>query len=279
MEESAWAALRLIRAQMKKALCMVSAEKGENPAQCTLVAFGGAGPLHACALAEALHIPSVVIPLHPGFFSAFGLLQADGIVDLQKHFLHRISRGSKSSEEVLFSLRQEIFDLQERARNILQEEGFLPEDISLEPLVDARYFRQSYEISIPLPPANFSVEMLLSLFHQQHQKVYGYAFLDDPVEIVNLRVRGMGKIRKPVPHRESEDTPIPPPESRMKNQRIFWDEEWIEVPAYQRNWLLPGNLLAGPAIVWEYDSTTLIPPGWKAKVDGYRNLQIHPGGE
>ncbi len=278
IEASAWAALQLSQAQIKKALRLVSADKGENPAHFTLVAFGGAGPLHACALAEALHISSVVIPFHPGFFSAFGLLQADGIVDLQKHFLHRISRGSKSSEELLFTLLQEFFLLQERARTILREEGFLPEDISIESLMDARYFRQSYEISIPLPPAGFSVEDVLSLFHQQHRKVYGYAFLDDPVEIVNLRVRGIGKILKPEVHRESEDLPIPPPESRTKSQRIFWDGEWMEVPAYQRESLLPGNLLTGPAIVFEYDSTTLIPSGWMAKVDGYRNLQIHQGG-
>ncbi len=255
------AIVEIANSSMERALRRISVHRGYDPSEFSLISFGGAGSLHAVFLAKALHIKEVIVPPNPGIFSALGLLIADTVRD---YSLTVMLRGSETGYA---QLRDLFRTLTTRALEDMKQEGFDPESVSLELSLDMRYVGQSYELTVPFG------EGFVETFHREHERVYRYRH-DREVEVVNLRVRAVVSTEKPpLPTFESQDT------EDSKHAFLFtvktaFRGEFTETPVYDRELLRWGNRVDGPAIVVEYSSTTLIPPGCSARVDRFGSLLI-----
>ena len=257
--------VRVANASMERAIRVVSIEKGYDPREFVLVCFGGAGPLHACDLAAALSIPKVFVPENPGLLSALGMLLSDVIRDYSRTHLQKTAALSPEDIASFFA------PLAGQALADLGKEGIPSRDIRVERFLDMRYRGQSYEITVPYD-GEFERE-----FHREHQRMYGYQDPERETEIVNVRVRAVGTVGKPVfPERElsGED-----PRAAFLEERILV-ENGVErkVDVYRRGGLASGNLVTGPAIVVEFSSTVYIPSGWECRVDRRGNLVLEPRG-
>jgi len=259
--ELAEAILEVANSNMERALRRVSVHRGHNPARFTLLSFGGAGGLHAVFLAQALGMKEVLIPPNPGTFSALGLVMADTVKD---YSLTVMLKGSETSYEQLLDLLQ---PLTENALRDMEEEGFPPEEVRILPFLDVRYTGQSYELTIPLR------EDYPEAFHRAHERTYGYRHRRE-IEVVNLRLRAVvPSPRPPLPAFEEkggEDSSG----AFLFSVKTAFGGELIETPVYSREKLLWGNRVRGPALIVEYSSTTLLPPGYTAEVDRFGNLLI-----
>ncbi len=245
--------LRTVNSNMSKVLSLVSLERGRDPREYTLIAFGGSGPVHACDLAEELGIRRIVIPLHPGLFSAFGLLTAE----LSRTFTQPIL-ATENVERTFAQLR-------EQARKSLKEEGFTTHQTIEQ--VDLRYQGQAYEITVPYEKkAN-----LTKLFGREHKKLYGYSSLD-AVEAVNARVR----VIIPTPKAKFVKKRLQASKSAapILSRRISLVGSWQKVPVYDRMRLLPGVSGKGPCIIEEYDSTTIVGKNWAWMVGRYDEIDL-----
>ncbi len=250
--EAADGVVRLIDNEMAKILRIVTVERGLDPREFTLFAFGGNGPLHACAVAEALGIQSVVVPASPGVFSAFGLI----VAPLQSSAASPILRTQMTDED----LRTTFAALQERALNQLrpqlERDRIAFDDVTFTQALDMRYQGQSYELNVL---SKETVADSVAAFHQAHATAYGYSVADEPVEIVNARVSATAP-RKTLPYRFEQHAVT------GAARRALWiDGAWREVPVVERGALARG--IKGPAIVDEYDGTTLIPQRWSATLN------------
>jgi len=238
---------------MAKIVRIVTVERGLDPRDFTLLAFGGNGPLHACAVAEELHIRSVVVPPSPGLFSAFGLV----VAPLQAAVVAPLLRtADQSSDE---ELRRGFEGLRLSALAELQAQ-FTANEQAFEPAIvtetiEMRYRGQSYELSVP---AQQTMHESIRAFHEAHAATYGYSVLDEPVEFVNLRLTATAP-RKPMPYRFDAH----PPSKAAGHRRVWLNDAWREVRIITRDALREQGV-EGPAIVDEYDATTLIPPAWTA---------------
>ncbi len=245
--------LRIVNSNMSKALSLVSLERGRDPREYTLIAFGGSGPVHACDLAEELGIRRIVVPLHPGLFSAFGLLTAE----LSRTFTQPI-HATENVERTFAQLRGQ-------ARKSLKEEGFATHQTIEQ--VDLRYQGQAYEITVPYEKkANIT-----KLFGREHKKLYGYLSLD-AVEAVNARVR----VIIPTPkakfvRKRLRDSKSAAP---ILSRRMSLRGSWQKVPVYDRMRLLPGVSGKGPCIIEEYDSTTIVGKNWAWMVGPYDEIGL-----
>jgi len=249
--------LKVANANIQRAVRKISIARGYDPRKFTLIAFGGAGPLHACQVAEQLDIPRVMIPPHPGVLCAHGLLMADVVLE-ESHSVMKILSPTSVQE-----ITREFKRSQKNILEQLQVEGITRGDIHIEKLVDIRYQGQSFELTIP------HSHQLEEDFHRAHHKQYGHSFPDRPVEVVNLRVKGTGSIPHP--------TISPAPVHRNDGSTARLDPgsgpgDKGDLSRYQRKHLQPGAEFKGPALVLQMDSTAYIPPRWKATVDGFRNL-------
>lgn len=242
--------IALANANIDRAIRKVSIARGYDPRAFTLVAFGGAGGLHACEVAEQLDMRCVLIPRYPGVLCAFGLLVADVTREYSQSVLHTLN------SETPTRLHSTITALTEQARADLLNEGITPQQIIINPLIDARYRGQAYELTIPYG------DDLAAALHQAHEAAYGHAFYDRPIEIVNARVQAVGMVEKPAITREAE---APNDGSNAIIARKAY-------PIYAREQLQPGAAFAGAALIVQMDSTTYIPAGWSARVDGFHNL-------
>jgi len=247
--------LRMVNNNMSRALRLVSVERGRDPREYTLIAFGGAGPLHACDLAGELRIRRIIVPVHPGLFSAFGLLTSE----VSRTFVLPILNPATASIEQSFTR------LRAQARESLQQESF--RSYRTIELVDLRYQGQSHEITVPYrKKAN-----LARLFSREHKKLYGYSS-NDPVEAINARLRAVIRIPKARLARKKLEP------SRITNssasRRVSLFESWQELPVYSRDALWPGVSGTGPCVIEEYDSTTMVGKRWSWRVDEYRNLDL-----
>ncbi|MCS6817571.1 MAG: hydantoinase/oxoprolinase family protein [Blastocatellia bacterium] len=259
--EIALGILDVANANMARAIKVISIERGYDPRDFVLVAFGGAGGLHACDLAEMLSIPRVLVPPHPGLLSALGVLLSDVLKDYSQTVM--LSQGEIEPErlEAMFAR------LEERARADLQAEGFPPDRILLSRFVDVRYAGQAFELSLP-----FTREFIAD-FHRAHERRYGYADPMRRIELVTVRVRGCGITEKPACRPKARDPrPIEPVARRSVHFREGNALIARETPFYWREALTPGATIFGPAIILEYSATTVIPLGWRADVDEYENL-------
>jgi N-methylhydantoinase A len=254
--------LALIDAQMARVLRMVTVERGLDPRDFSLVAFGGNGPLHACSLATDLSIARIVVPARPGLFSAEGLLAAD----LRATAVHAILRDC---DEVGPATLAEVFAmLERRARVELRDQGAGDESIEMLREVDARYRGQSFELTID----GEIVETLAQTFHAAHERRYGYAARGERVEIVNARITASASLGTQVGRSGTRIT-----ESRSAGARDVWIDGMPQVTSvYARDHLAAQAVIVGPALIEQYDAVTYVAPGWTASVAGDELLLTKP---
>ncbi len=283
-ETAAWGIVRVANSNMERAIRTISVERGFDPRMFTLVAFGGAGPLHACELAASLHIPRTLIPPHPGVLSALGMILADVVKDYSQTVM--LPAGEADSE----TLGSLLSPLYERALAEFREEGIAADDTSFFPALDMRYHGQSYELTIPVVQGGVAnagrnhedaapdTTSIITSFHAAHRRRFSYASESEPVEIVNVRLKAIGRTAKPQFDRRRLSSADPRPAHIGYRQVYFGfdDKASIARPLvaalYDRERLVPGNTVVGPAVVHQLDTTTVIPPGWSATTDAWGNL-------
>ncbi len=259
---TAAAVLEVADVNMERAIRGVSVERGHDPRPYTLVAYGGAGPMHGCALADRLDIRRVLVPAFPGVLCAYGVAAADELRDYARARLLPVDpRRLRAAERIL---ARDVASMERRARRELA-----PGRPTFEWALDLRYVGQSYEITVP---AASSLAETVRRFHRMHRRRYGHAEPDAPVEIVAVRVRAR------LPRRRAAPPPVPPAPAdatpRPEGHQRAWFGRWLDVPVFDRASLLAGHRLRGPAIVCQMDATTLIPPGWHGRVDTFGNLVL-----
>jgi N-methylhydantoinase A len=248
-EVVAWEAISIANLEMARAIRLVTVERGLDPADFTLVAFGGAGPQHAVEIAEELGVRSVVVPPHPGLFSALGLLLADW------RFEARVAYPV-DLEEAYLKLEGELLGRLGRVDYFVR-------------YADVRYEGQGWELTVPAGrPAR--LDDVRRAFEEKHLATYGFTLEDRSVEVVVARVFAVIRRVKP-----SLPKPRALGEPRVRVVRkVYFKDGWVNTPVYWRDDLPVGYKIEGPAIVEEYDSTTVIPPGWVAVVGGHGELRI-----
>ncbi|WP_263350447.1 hydantoinase/oxoprolinase family protein [Acidicapsa acidisoli] len=259
-EEFAAGILRVVETNMEKAIRVISIERGHDPREFVLVAFGGGGPLHACALARALKMDTVLIPAMPGALSAVGILLADAVRDY--------SRTVMLPEDAINGLSDIFDELRQRAVADFTEEGL--QGVA-HYSIDARYRGQGYELNVPCEPR--SPKDAIETFHQLHLQRYGFCDPEKSVEIVNLRLR-MTAAREPYLPPESDLIRGDGSEACYAERQLSFDGKLLRAKVYNREALNPGAILHGPSMITEYTSATLLPPGCHAQVDGFSNLVI-----
>lgn len=273
--EAAAGILHIVNNNMVGALRVVSVEKGYDPRDFALIAFGGAGPLHAGPLAELLGTPTVVIPPHPGLLSALGLLSTDLQHDAMRTFLQRGPVYDIQAMEAVYQT------LHHDAEAALTAEGIPAARQSFQRLADLRYAKQGFELTVEFPGTAVSedaVQQVIAAFHQRHEQLYTYAAPDTPVEIVNLRLHAVGQMDKPSLAPIEAVAPGSQPETRQSRPVYFTGPGFVDTPIFARRTLRAGHTLHGPAIVEQLDTTTVVYPGYEAVVDAYGNLLMtcHP---
>jgi len=267
-EAAALGILRVANATMERALRHISVERGHDPRDYVLVPFGGAGPLHAAALADTLDVRRVLVPPTPGVLSALGLLMADVVYDTSRAVLDAAGDLIDDPGPLRAAAQSGV----DEARDALQSHG--PPQIDLE--LDLRYAGQSYELSSVLdtPITAEHVEQTVNSFHARHEQRYGHADPNEPVEIVALRVRGTVPAEPlDLEAGAGRDTEV---DAAVLGTRPVWfdADAPVEAVTYARERLAPGHTLDGPAIVHQYDSTVVIPPRWQARVDAWQNVWL-----
>jgi N-methylhydantoinase A len=269
VKEVAAGVVKIANSIMSKILRIVSVERGFDPRRFVLVAFGGAGPMHACPLAEELQIGDIFVPPNPGMFSALGLLTADLFHDYSRALVRKADEIEPSTVEELF------LEMGSEGRMTLVAEGVEPGAMRFQRQLDLRYLGQSYELTVDVATP-FNKEALnssIEAFHRRHGEIYGYSAADEPVEFVSVRLRAVGAIPEPhLAEYETRDEMANPTSRRI----IYFEgpDSWVETPVYERGSLSPGNSLEGPAVIEQYDSTTVVYPCWEASVDGYGILSL-----
>lgn len=268
-EEAALGMLRIVTAHMEGAIRVISVQRGYDPRECTLVAFGGAGPLHACELAASLRIPRVLIPPVAGVLSAFGMLAAD----IVKDYVRTVMLPLAGSNAVI---AEELARLTDQGRLDLIGEGCAEGRILIERALDLRYVGQSYELTVPFDDG----ADMASAFHRAHARRFGYSDEGEPVQIVNVRVKARGLVDTPPMPRQTGDKAAAHAATRRSHRVAFSSADgqliWRQTPVYMRERLAPGAVLTGPAIVAQYDTTTVLPPDWSATVDATGAILAQP---
>ncbi len=255
MESFAEGIIRVADSHMEKALRRISVEQGHDPREFVLVSFGGAGPLHACALARALQIPKVLVPGMPGALSAFGILVSDVVRDYSRTVMLRPDDAS---------IHKHFDALEELGMRDMHSEGL--NGVAIRSL-DLRYAGQGYELAV-----DWSNDVAAQ-FHRLHEQRYGYADEHRPIEVVNARVRMLAAteklaLKKHIPRDGNGCQAV------IKRKPLYCEGQWLEGAVYDRSQLQAGDRFDGPAVVVEYSATTFIPPDCHAYVDEHANLQI-----
>ncbi|HEY8185912.1 MAG TPA: hydantoinase/oxoprolinase family protein [Pyrinomonadaceae bacterium] len=260
--EAAAGVLSVANTNMERALRRISVERGYDSREFALLPFGGAGGLHAVDLAHALRIPRIIVPNSAGALSAIGVLTADVVKDQSRTTMLESSPGVEKKLERTFREMERV------AAGALRREGFAPNKQKHERSLALRYKGQSFELDI-----KYAGENLAAGFHRAHRERYGYAQESNIVEIVSARLRSSGIVEK-LDERRGNATRRKSFAKATRNVIAYMDGKKLSVAVYRRPELKAGSQLRAPCIVTEYSSTTLIPPGVKAKVDGYGNLII-----
>jgi N-methylhydantoinase A len=247
VEAAAAGVLAVVTAAMERALRVITVERGHDPRDFTLVAFGGAGGLHAADLARALGMRRVFVPRHPGLLSAWGVLAAAPIRDVTR------TLGAVEPAEAV--LARQLRELARDARAAIANDGVARP--RLEPALDVRYAGQSYELTVPYRPT------WRRDFHRRHQQRFGHAAPDRALEVVTLRMRARGeRLRLPGVSVQARRRPPSPRVCPV----TFGDRTWA-ASVHRRDDLSAGVTHAGPAVICEYSATTVVPPGWIARVE------------
>ena len=268
--EAAEGIVRIIDVKMQEAIKAISTMRGHDLRDFMLLAFGGAGPLHAPRIARELGMAGVIVPLYPGVFSAIGLLMSDVKHDYIRSKLAPLTEVAPEEMNHIFE------QLSAQAFTELRGDGFAPDRIRIERALDMRYAGQGYEIAVPCPaeplrPSNLK-ELRVS-FDQRHQRMFGHMAPEEPVEIVSYRVRGLGLL-PPVEMPKFARTGAALEDARRGMRRVRFDGAERDCPIYQRDQLDVGANFAGPAILEQLDCTTVVRPGHIARVDEWKNLIV-----
>jgi N-methylhydantoinase A len=265
LEQFSAGVVRVVNANMERALRVVSIERGYDPREFTLVAFGGAGGLHACELAETLAIPTVMIPARPGALSAYGILVSDVVKDYSRTVLWRMGNGLPAAK-----LNKEFQKLEASARREFRAEqwrGALHYERSL----DLRYRGQGYELNLPAT-ANIAAR-----FHAEHQKRYGYHHAGREIELVTVRLRTRLRTPPPKIYSRAARQTVASKAARVTSVErtpVLFHNKTIATPVFERMNLVSEKTMIGPAVITEYSATTVVPAGKKFWVDAAENLII-----
>ncbi len=272
-QQAALGILRVVNANMERAIRAISLERGYDPRHFTLVPFGGAGPVHGCELAQELGIPRVLIPARPGILSALGVAIADIVKDYSRTVMLRGGDLERTR------LEEEFHGMEGLARAELEQEGLPSDRMEARRFLDVRYVGQSFELTVDYPTSRASrspgglARAISDSFYRAHLQRFGYADRAEPVEIVNLRL----KLDLPVDKPSLELANSGSAESKQAQIAtvgvVFGDGE-IATPLYHRDLLVSGNRIDGPALVVQLDTTTVVPPGWSGEVDPHGNLLL-----
>jgi N-methylhydantoinase A/oxoprolinase/acetone carboxylase beta subunit len=279
VEEAAMGAVQILTHSMVQSIEENSVRKGFDPRDFALVAEGGAGPLFAAQIALEVGTPTVLVPPYPGVTAAMGLLATDMVYEYVATSYQRLSALDTSELEKRFG------DLEEEARRQLEEDGVPADRRLVQRVVDARYAGQGYELRVDVGSGTIDeewAEKLRADFHDIHEREYSRRFEDSDIEVPNIRVRGVG-LMPPLEPTAVEGGESAPPEEALRHEGSAWfrvqgELQEVTTRYYDRASLQAGNRLEGPAIVHQYDSTTVIPPGLTASIDGYGNIVIATGG-
>jgi N-methylhydantoinase A len=267
---AAWGVIQVANANIERAIRRISVERGHDPRLFTLVAFGGAGPLHACELAADLQIPRVLIPPSPGVLSALGMLVARPAHDYSLTVMAQLLPGAL---EEAGALTERFAGLRARAQEEMVAEGYDPADLELEERLDMRYQGQSHELTIAVDHGVEEAE-IVAAFHQAHDARYGFNWPGKAVQIVNLRLTV--KVKQALPSlprlaKGGDDSRA----ALVGRKPVWFGTRSAMSNLYDRSRLLAGNRFEGPAVVFQYDTTTVIPQEWSAVVDEYGNLLLN----
>ena len=266
-EQLATGLVAVADATMANAIREITVLRGIDPRTFALVAFGGAGPLHAVALADELEIDTVVVPADPGVLSAYGMLHADIRHDVVQSFYVRVADVDAEALEATLA------ELAERARLLAKEDGVDERAIGLEPSTDLRYVGQEYTVTLPLAAATATSQMLAELpqrFAEAHEVRYGHSNPAEDVEFVNLRMTARGSLGRPV----AVDLPTGEAGEPVTVERTWFAGSWLPTPVHRREALPAAATVDGPAIVLEDACTTLVPPSWTAVVSTRGHLVL-----
>ena len=269
LAEIAFGIHAIVNSNMIRALRSVSTERGRDPRRFVLFAFGGSGPVHAVGMARSLGMSGVVIPPLAGLFSSLGLLFAD----VEHHLVHAFYRGMDSAS--LDELNARLEAMREQAWAILHSEGFDYNRQAIDMYADVQYVGQNTALSVIVPALPVTPEMLSDLgeeFAREHEKTYGYRSDNEGLQLVSLKVMGKGI---PLSTRLPERIALGSRSSRQGDRRVYYGsrEGWLATPVISRMDLAEARSV-GPLIVEEYDSTTLVPPGWDIRLDEWNNMII-----
>ena len=268
--------LDIVNENMAGALRLVSVQRGYDPRDFALVAFGGAGPMHANAVAKVMGSFPVIVPPAPGLLCATGDLVADFRGEFARTFIRTVD-GVTGDE-----LRGILDELGSEARAWLEREGIPADSQHVSFNVDMRYYRQGYEIPVEIDPALLAgngTMMLADRFNQLHEQFYRFKMEGTTCEIVNLRAIGYGDVPKPRLVESEERGGADASHAVLEEHSVYFGGEWLPTKIYDRSKLVPGNRVEGPAIVTEFDSTTVVLARNAAEVDRYLNLIINPVGK
>ncbi|MEM3019564.1 MAG: hydantoinase/oxoprolinase family protein, partial [Candidatus Bathyarchaeia archaeon] len=258
-------------------LKVVTIQKGYDPREFFMIAFGGAGPTHAAVLAKELGIPKVIVPKTASAFSALGMVETD-----LRHDFMRTFKGVLSDELNIDTLNKSFEELQSKGIDVLSKEGISKENVLFIRSADMRYLGQHHEVNVEIPSHSLKLEdipRIADSFHKKHESLYAYSDPRLSIEILNVRVSVIGLMpRVSIPKEALKDSD---PSKALKTERevIFEEKEgYVKALVYDGDRLKPGNLINGPSVIEESTTTIVVPPGYRAKIDQYLNVVMELGG-
>ena len=271
-QETALGINRVVNANMERAIRTISLERGYDPRLFTLVPFGGAGPMHACELAQELGIPRVLVPPRPGILSALGVAIADIVKDYSRTVMLRGNDLDRSR------IDEDFHGMEGQAREEMAGEGLNVDKMVARRFLDVRYVGQSFELTIDYASRNTKADLSKVIgdsFYKAHLRRFGYADRSEPVEVVNLRLKLEVAMEKP--RIEPQNTGTADPAAALIGEaEVVFQQGAMTSPLYQREQLICGNRISGPALVIQMDATTVLPMGWGGVVDPFGNLLLEP---
>lgn len=273
--EVAWGIRRIVNAAMAGATRAVSVGRGQDPRDFSLIAFGGAGPMHAVDIAAELEIPRILVPAVPGCLSALGLVVSDVTHD------YVVTHLSAMHDKLQGALESQFAALVAGAQAQLADEGIDASRREIFRSLDIRYVGEQSSVGVPVEGTGADwLAQAITAFHALHEKLYGFSVPDEPIEVVNVRLRAVGRLHRAVRDKAAKLPRKAPRAVPVGTRPVGFgptEADRREVPVYARDTLLPGTRFTGPAIVEQSDSTLLIPPGRIVKADAYSNLLIQEG--
>ncbi len=276
LERAAEGMLEVATSSMANAVRQVTLQRGLDPRDFTLVAYGGGGPLHASAVARELSIGAVVIPRAPGHFSAVGMLQAD----LRRDYVQTLF--AQLDDVPMAALEAQFQQLEAEGRGALAESGVPMDGISFERAADMRYVGQEHSVGVRVPGAVGAEEAraeIKRLFDEAHELRYSHSAAEESADVVSIRVSAIGRLAKPAMPEIAAGTAAPPAEALVGRRSVaFAGHGWLEAAVYDRERLLRGNTIAGPAVIEETASTTIVEPGDSLTVNQFGHLLLSIGG-